>query len=314
MKKRTTQILCILGLALLLASLGLLVNTGHAPVSGKYPLITHSIVVDQWAPREKVISVRQDGKDLGTVEGELGGNNVKFNLEHTRAVFRANHHDHKNTYTHDLYLVENKKITWIADQVPNYIIAPEGDGLAYMRQREPDNKQFVDLYLYRNGKSTRIAENVWEGNEGFQISPDGSCVAWMSLATSCFYDGKTVTELGTSLTCEGISEGGRLVYLRQGNNDHIFVQQGGDNDARVDLGEGSFNCFNLDLTEAVCTSRTHTGDDLEFRSFILQDGTQKHLLEHRIFSPLFPWEPRPKEKSWEFPLSQIPITRIPSGI
>lgn len=280
----------VLAAVLCLTALWLLPDAGGAPeASEKYPIINHSTLVQQRDWQEKVITVRQDGRDLGTVDGELDSRNILYHLDHSKAVFLAFQRDQgPEPYAGDLYLVEKGEIVWITDQALDYCLALEGDGLAYMRQREPDNQRFVDLYLYRNGTRTLIAENIWRTPEGFQISPDGSCVAWMSLAAAYFYDGKAVTELGMSLTCQGISRGGGLVYLYQGSSDHIFVQKGGDTGSRVDLGEGFFSCFNRDLTEAVCTNRLRAGDSLDYQSFILKDGSQKHLLEHRIFSPALP--------------------------
>lgn len=292
-KKRLLQLLPAGAAVLILLTLGALLG-GRADAgpggSDKYPLQTHAILVENLPGRENVISVRQDGRDLGTVEGDTQYLQISHDLAHTRAAFTANHRDDRGhaITDRDLYLVEDGKILPIADHAEDFRLALDGDGLAYFRQEDPDAEQ-ADLYLYRGGKSTLIAEAVrYQRAKGFAISPDGSAVAWRSNVTAYYYDGERTMRLGNDLNCRAISPGGELLYLQGSNTKRLFVQRGGDNSTRTELGIGSYKFFNRDLTQAVYTEKVFTGDGPHSFSRLLVDGAEAVPLDHDLISPLLP--------------------------
>lgn len=292
MKTQPRKRLIVLAAALCLTALGLLLDAGLSRrASGNYPLTRHSIVIQQLNSTVEEISVRLDGRELGTVAGEVSDLRGQFSLDHTQAAFSARRYDREtDSYSFHLYLVKEGKIIPVDNRVPDFRLSAGGDGLVYLRyQEERSGENLTDLYLYKNGKSTRIAGDIpYEyGSNYLQISPDGGTLAWNALGTTWLYDG-AVRELGTGLRCEGISSGGKLVYLSQLDKVHAFVQRGGNNESRRDLGDGSFVCFNRDLTQAIYRRKIPSGDSWTFQTVLLLDGRREFPLDPDAFLPLLP--------------------------
>ena len=141
----------------------------------------------------------------------------------------------------------NKKVT--EDCAGYYTFSQDGSVLVYTQEGD----EGYDLYIYKGGKSTKIASEVSTGN--ICISPNGSAIGFSTYDSDegeykgYIYDGK-INELGKNKVPVAVTNGASLVYLEKDGS--LYVQKKYNEDSRVKLADSASRVlFNIDLTEVL---------------------------------------------------------------
>ena len=147
-----------------------------------------------------------------------------------------------------LRLFDGSRFTTVAEEVQQYQISFDGSGIAYTNT---DN----DLFLYRKGKSQRVAVRVLAD---FCLSPDGETLAYVreegGTTLACYFNSKERTIAKESVPF-AISNGGTYVYYYSLPKGVVYVQKGGNQDSRQKLADslsGSY-CLNMNGEQVLLT-------------------------------------------------------------
>ena len=141
----------------------------------------------------------------------------------------------------------NKKVT--EECAGYYAFSMDGSVLVYTQEGDDG----FDLYIYKGGKSTKIASDISTSN--LCISPNGSAIGFCTYDSEdseykgYVYDGK-IHELGKNKVPVAVTNGASLVYLKK--EGAFFVQKKFNEDSRVKLAESASDIYyNIDLTEVL---------------------------------------------------------------
>ena len=157
-----------------------------------------------------------------------------------------------------LYYYDSGKLNLVAEEAGTAKLSVDGSTLLYTVEDEEDRSD--DLYLYRNGKSEKIAEDI--DDQIFFISPDGSAVGYRSdpdMENTCTgyvrTNGKTAS-LGENVWAIALSDGGKYVYTLESTtdaySDYIFCVRKGVGGKSVTLSDGHGSYFlNADGSQIV---------------------------------------------------------------
>lgn len=254
----------------------------------KYPRYTHSILVESWSEDDRDwTDVRQDGKAIGTVEGYDASSNICYSMDHSEATFTTLC-NRTGAHSRPLYLAADGRLTLIEGDAEAQRMALSGGAVTYLRQTDRGNA--FELCLYGKGKTEVIAGDIHDRYLGFTLSPHGRTVLYGADDGLHWYDGRTDYFLGWGLRGVAVSDKG-LIYLRDAgdfNDARLYVQQGGDNESRVDLGDGHFRCFTRDLRQVLYSAGTRLhGGGVSWQTYLLLDGKEKIPVEN-LSIPLLP--------------------------
>lgn len=151
----------------------------------------------QYNSEEKATSILVDKKVVDTIDGRVSDYAQSLNGKYAAFL----------TDDGELYVLKNKKLNHVADEVRSFQLAVGGSRVAYVTKD-------YELCLAKtsNGKTESISDDV---GSTYHISPDGKSVAY-------FNDGKLKVTKGSKtykvtdakgVTLLGLSNGGKQVYV-----------------------------------------------------------------------------------------------------
>ena len=176
-----------------------------------------------------------------------------------------------------LYVIKNKKMTKVEEDVDEYLLSAEGTGIAFTTEEDD-----LILYTVKNGKSHKIASEV---NSGYMLSPDGKSILYTKtdddeVKLYLSVNGKDGKKIGNGLYPVGLSNQGKLIYYVSYEKNALYVVRGNKDPqklANLDNIYGDYPMqFNKDHTQALIT--------LDSGSYITANGKEKVKITSRSIS------------------------------
>ncbi len=224
----------------------------------------------------QLLSIRGDGEThLISAKGTL------YTLDDEYLCWTSAAGDKAVLYDSDwteLYYFDGSRSTLVTEGPVDFEFSADGSAVTYLVEGDEE----YDLYLYKKGKSTLIAQEV--ADYGLCISPDGSCVGYQRSGEKSdkgyYWDGSE-HELGKNIEPVMISSGGKYIYLvKNSSGETLYVQKGSNTDSRVKLGEDPYSYyFNTDATQLF-----YTADD---KSYVTDKGGERLKVGSSSCRPVF---------------------------
>lgn len=278
-KPPTKKILAIsipvITLALLAIALTLLIKSPH------YIAQKHGIQVVQGAD---FAAVSVDTSAVINIDGALSG--YLISMDGAKAALLMDVAEAGG----GLWYVTSAGKTKVADDVVGYVLAQDGNGLAYLTDYNADNETAV-LYLYDCSakKTVKVAdEALFFGDYspyGVCLSPDGKTVTYLSDYNeeteqfACYIKngGKAAEKLGNSLVCVAVSNNAKyLYYIKQsGMEDTALYVRTGQDDVKLIP-----DCAGIDLSADTYLNSDYSQLMFNYddKSYISVKGREKERL------------------------------------
>jgi hypothetical protein len=217
-----------------------------------------------------------------------GNNNARFaidgsfvstqrSLDGSKAVVLTDYGSSGGT----LWFVTTSRVTHVADDVLEYLLADSGNGVIYVTDYDSRN-DVATLYLHdtSSGRETRITEDaMYQGSMlGISISPNGKSVTYrgdFDRDNREYYgytrvDGRASERLGKNTYGVAISNGGRHLYYVRTSDDNVrslHVRSGNNDNRLISELNHVFLMLNRDYSQAIF--------QIDDRSFITQNGGER---------------------------------------
>ena len=176
------------------------------------------------------------------------------NLTSTIAAFR--------TSEDELYVVKNKKVTKVAEDVAYFQLSTDGNGIGYVVYDE-DDECTLKLYSVSKKKSVTVMKDcdLYSLNYyGFELAPDGKSMAYYQFdseeyeATLMFFNGsKSIKITSSEVELLGLSNNGKYIYAiadHEGEDVLYTYNKKGDRD-KIGVCTSSGIYFNEDHTQVL---------------------------------------------------------------
>lgn len=159
-----------------------------------------------------------------------------------------------------LYVINSKGVQKVDEDVYDYILSADGEGVAYL----VDAGDVRALRVYNIGKKSKadVADDVRQ----YVISPDGKSIAYIvrkineetgeTTGTLYYYNGSDSKKIaGGDLAVLGISDGGKYIYAARRNDEGDAIlysyDKGGEDAKKIGALNSSHVYFNSDLTQVL---------------------------------------------------------------
>jgi hypothetical protein len=240
------------------------------------------------------VLMRTDNISIFTDRDEViisGNNNSRFGIDGTFVSMQRSLDGSKAVILTDygssggtLWFVTTSRVTHVADDVLEYLLADSGNGVAYVTDYDSRN-DVATLYLHdtSSGRATRVTEDaMYLGSMwGVSISPNGRSLTFTSdydRDSREYYgyirvDGRAPERIGKNTYGVAISNGGRHLYYVRTSDDNVrsLHVRSGNNDNRLisELNHVSI-MLNRDYSQAIF--------QIDDRSFISQSGGERERI------------------------------------
>lgn len=159
-----------------------------------------------------------------------------------------------------LVVVNNKKVHVVSEDVVDFVLSAQGNGLAYVT--EDEDEYSLNLYNVKRKKSTVVDDSysiLVNSLKGIELSPDGKMLAYYEFdedeyeSTLMLFTGKKSIKITSSdVELVGLSNKGKQIYVISENDDGAKVlytyNKNGDR-TKVSTCSGSSFYFNEDHTQ-----------------------------------------------------------------
>ncbi len=149
------------------------------------------------------------------------------------------------TSENELWVVNGKKVNKISEDVTNFTLSVEGDGIAFVTADEDSNT--LSLAKTSNGKVTEISDELASYN--YVISPDGKSVVYFEEDNLMFFKGKESEKIckAEDTSVLGLSDNGKQIYVADYSGDETRLYSYNKKGDKEKLGTYSGDyAFNVD--------------------------------------------------------------------
>lgn len=205
------------------------------------------------------------------------------------------------TTDNQLVVVKNKKVAVVAEDVAEYALSINGNGIAYVTKDEEEN---CELFLYNvsKKKSTRVISEYIENDKvstTYDISPDGKSVAYYKYNedddtfTLMYFNGSKHTKITSGeVSLVGLSNKGKYIYAYttdEENNNTLYCYNSDGDKQKLGNCSGNAFAFNEDHTQILFYEGTFSlMDSIKVKTYISTKGKEPVRISSNYATPLVP--------------------------